>query len=214
MEYEVSDIKRDIRAILDENMNSSAITSLGESGTLSVDDLIESKLEDGARSVELEAPLYLLDTGKSFGDSIAWESHEGIGRGVITLPDDFMRLVSFQMSDWRRSVTSVIYETDALYQAQQSRYAGVRGCPQKPVVAIVQTPVGLSLEFYSCSGGAGVGIKKARYLPYPKIEAGKIQICEKLKRSVEYYTAALVAMTLGDMELSENLNKISKSLQV
>ena len=81
-------------------------------------------------------------------------------------------------------------------------------------MAIVQTPVGLSLEFYSCSGGAGVGIKKARYLPYPKIEAGKIQICEKLKRSVEYYTAALVAMTLGDMELSENLNKISKSLQV
>ena len=40
MEYEVSDIKREVRAILDENMNSSAITSLGESGTLSIDQLI------------------------------------------------------------------------------------------------------------------------------------------------------------------------------
>lgn len=199
MYYAVDNIKRDIRIALDENMSSGVLTSLGDVDTLSLNDIIESKIEDAVRMAETDAPLSLLDGGKSFlsCSNISWESAKGYGMGSIVLPEDFMRLLSFQMSDWDYPVSVAISEDSPKYKQQRSRFAGIRGCPQRPVVAIINHPSGQLLEFYSCTAGESVEVKRARYLPLPSIKNGRIEICEKVKPSAVYYAAFLVASALG-----------------
>lgn len=209
MRYPVVQLIKEVRVMLDENTSSTAIAGLEEVPTLMLDEHIESKLEDAARIVISEAPLPELGTGEEFASSIIWESSPGVGKGTIHLPQDFLRLVSFKMSDWRVSVTDPIDEQDPRYALQQSRYAGIRGNPQRPVVALVPTPVGVDLEFYTCTGGESVHVDKARYLSIPKIKEGQIELPVKLKRSVCYMAASLVAGTLGRSELASYLLSLS-----
>lgn len=212
MEYEISALKREIRITIDQNATSAQLANLGDIDTLSLEEIIESKIAEAARSVEQNAPLFLLDSGKAFADSIGWNSEIGIGGGYIHLPDDFMRLISFQMSDWSRPVTTAISEDDPQYELQSSRYPGIRGCPQNPIVAITQQPVGLVLEFYSCTAGEHVYVKRARYIPFPKIVNGSIELCEKLKPAIVYYAAYLTALSIGDSDLATSMVTISKEL--
>lgn len=212
MRYEVSELKREIRIALDQNMTSSQLLATGDIDTLSLEEIIESKIVDAARIVENQAPSYLLDGGKAFGESFGWKSRVGYGMGFIALPDDFMRLVTFQMSDWSRAVTVAISEDDPLYAQQQSRYPGIRGCPQKPIVAITTQPIGQVLEFYSCTGGSKVFLKRARYIPLPRIEKGGIDLCEKLHRAIVYYTAYLVALSTGQTDLAASMSNIANEL--
>ena len=212
MEYNVSDIVKEAKIALDENVSSAALASLGDVDTLTLDEIIESKVADAARIVENSASASLLDSGKAFGESIGWDGQPGYGAGYIHLPDDFMRLVCFQMSDWDYAVTLAITEDSPQYQMQRSRFAGVRGNPQKPVVAITSQPIGLVLEFFSCYSGENAFIKKARYIPIPRIKNGKIDLCEKLRRAVVYYTAYLAELSLGNGDAAAAMLATAKEL--
>lgn len=212
MEYLVENIINEVKVALDENVDSSALSGLGDVDTLKLDEIIESKVVDAARIIESNAPAHLLDSGRAFGESIGWDGQPGYGAGYIHLPDDFMRLVCFQMSDWDYAVTVAITEDSPQYQMQRSRFAGVRGNPQKPVVAITSQPIGLVLEFFSCYSGESAFIKKARYIPIPRIKNGKIDICEKLKPAIVYYTAYLSALSLGDGDASAAMLSTAREL--
>jgi hypothetical protein len=212
MTDQIENIKRDVRIALDQNMVSTQLLSTGDIDTLSLDDIIESKIIEAARLVTRDAPFYLLDGGISFGESINWFSREGFGGGYVTLPPDFLRLVAFQMSDWSYPVTVAITEDHPLYPLQSSRYGGVRGNPQKPIVALSQQPIGLVLEFFSCAAGENTFVKRATYMPIPKITDGEITISEKLKPAVVYYTAHLAALSIGNGDLAATLLNTSKEL--
>lgn len=212
MKYRISDLKREIRIALDQNMSSVPLSELGDADTLSLEEIIGSKIVDAARIVLLNAPLHVLGGGIPFGESINWDSAEGHGSGSVLLPDDFLRLVIFQMSDWIRPVSEAITPADAQYALQHSRYPGIRGCPQKPVVAIVNTGVGMTLEFYSCSAGKGVSIKQASYIPAPRIIDNHIVLSHKVKDAVVYYAAYMVALTTQQGEQAQQLLAVSNSL--
>jgi len=212
MEYLVEDIVRDVKVCLDENVDSTALALLGDADTLTLDDIIESKIADAARLVESGAAHHLLDRGEPFGDNIWWQQAPGYGMGMIQLPDDFLRLVTYRMSDWAMPVTEAITEEDPRYAMQSSRYGGVRGNPWRPVVAIVQHPTGLMLEFYTCQAGAGVVINAARYIPMPRISGGKIKVCEKLYRAIIYRTASLTALALKDGDAAAAMLATSNNL--
>lgn len=212
MEYLVENIIKEVKVALDENVDSSALSGLGDVDTLKLDEIIESKVVDAARIIESNAPAHLLDSGRAFGESIGWDGQPGYGAGYIHLPDDFMRLVCFQMSDWDYALTMAITEDSPQYQMQRSRFAGVRGNPQKPVVAITSQPIGLVLEFFSCYSGDNAFIKKARYIPMPRIRNGKIELCEKLKPAVVYYTAYLSALSMGEGDAAAALLATAREL--
>jgi hypothetical protein len=162
--------------------------------------------------VTLTAPNYMLESGKTFGDSIGWQSSVGYGAGYIFMPEDFLRLVSFQMSDWSYAVTKPITADHPSYKMQFSRVAGIKGNPQKPVVAIVTQTGGQVLQFFSCTAGDSVYIKQASYIPMPTIKNGTIDICERLRSAVIYYAAHLVALSLNDANAASAMLNISKEL--
>lgn len=212
MEYNISELKTAIRVAMDQNNSSTALSALGDVDTLKLEEIIESKIPIAARIVESIAPAMLLDSGKAFGEVIGWDSQPGYGSGHIQLPDDFLRLVTFQMSDWDYAVTEAISETDPLYIQQRSRYPGIKGNPQRPVVAIVQQPIGQVLEFYSCETGDQAFIKRARYIPVPRVRNHMIDICEKLKDAIVFYAAYLVALEIGNGDLATAMDNTVKML--
>lgn len=204
-EYQVSDLVKEIRVAIDSNLKSDQLTGISDIDTLALEEIIGSKIAEAARIVVLNAPSYLLDGGKSLGSTVVWNGTSG----RMTLPEDFLRLVVFKMSDWSRGVTVPISETDPLYAQQSSRWAGVRGNPQKPVVAIVPSSNGLVLEFYSSKSGS---VAQATYIAMPKVESGKIKLCEKLHDATVYYAAYLTAISTGETALAEALLSIVNEL--
>lgn len=207
----VEDIKAEVRIILDENKVNTALIE-SDNDTLDLNAIISQKIAHGIRSVEENAPSHLIDNGVSFISSITWDSGTvGKGMGYMTLPDDFLRLVIFKMSDWRRPVLVPIGDTDPLYFLQKSKFNGIKGGIDKPVVALTTNSTGKILEFYSCNGGSTVTIDVAKYLPIPKIEDGSIDVSTLLYTPCLYYIAGLVSTTLGETDRAKNLFDISNS---
>lgn len=212
--YRVVDLVKEIMIAIDMNSSHESLLAENDIETLSLKEIAESKLAIAARIVESNAPSWLLDAGRALSGSITFSSEIGKGRGRMQLPDDFMRLITFKMSDWERAVTEPITENDPRYKLQSSRYGGLRGNPQKPVVAIVNEPTGLVLEFWSCTGGESVTLQRGRYLPIPKIKDNSIEICEKLKDAVVLYAGYLTCQATGHVEQAETLLKSSQALMV
>lgn len=219
MNFTVSSLKSAIKIALDQNNVSTQLFNTGDVDTLSLDELVESKIADAIRNVELNAPYHLLDGGTVFPASaqvITWESQQGYGPGSVLLPEDFLRLVCFKMSDWDHPVFVPILETDPLYAVQRSRFGGVRGNPQRPVCALVNRSTGLNLEFYSCASDSDASVAMASYIPVPSLVTPSTgepyySICEKLKPAVVYYAAYLVAL-ITEPDKANALLNVSNSL--
>lgn len=207
--YNIETVSEDVRIAIDENKTSEQLLGDEDIDTLSLNEIIRSKIEEAVRRVETSAPTFLLEEGHTFGDSVFWEDNNS---GWTLLPDDFMRLIAFRMSDWERTCYNAISVDDPIYDLQSSRYKGVRGNVQKPVCAVVNRAEGKALEFYSCNSEEAY-VKRATYLPYPEIDdEDGIDISERCYTAVVYTTAALVLTAYGANDRAEQLNALAKSI--
>ncbi len=209
MVYNILQIVRDVRIAIDENKTGEQLIADEDVDTLSLDEIIRSKIVEAVRRVLTAAPVHLLDGGLPFCDAVYCRDK---GAGWALLPCDFMRLIIFKMSDWERPVYDAITAADPEYQLQHSRYKGIRGNPQKPVVAIVSRQEGRVLELYSCENEDAT-VEQSLYLPLPEIDKdGGIEIPERCYQSVVYTAASLTLATIGQGELSTLMTELSKQL--
>lgn len=205
------DILKDVRRCMDMDVESEGLLSEGDEDSLTLNDIIKSKMEEAATQVESSAPSYLLEAGHPIDGEVYFEDQ---GSGWVLLPDDFMRLVVFEMNDWERPVRDVLLPDSPLYALQKSRYKGLRGTPQKPVCVLVMRPEGKALEFYSCKDKEAE-ISKAMYLPYPRKDRdGGLDVCERLYPAIVYMTAALVYASCGETEKASLMTELSKSKMI
>lgn len=208
MIYNIHDVMRDVRVCLDQNMVNEQLLLTDDVDTLTLDDIVRSKIPEAVVRVHCSAPTYLLEEGHNFGDTVFWGDLES---GWVLLPQDFMRLIVFEMSDWERAVFTAISTGDPEYELQRQRVKALRGTAQKPVCVITTRPEGKALEFYSCKSEKAY-ISRAQYLPYPHIDEYEgIDICERCYTAVVYAAASLVLLTLGETEKSSALSEISNS---
>lgn len=208
MIYQIDRIIKDVRVCLDQNETNEALLTSGDIETLSLDEIIKSKILEAVERVHLNAPSYLLEGGHNFGDAIYWRELES---GWVLLPQDFLRLVVFEMSDWEQAVYTAISTDDPDYEKQRSRFKGVRGTAQKPVCAIAIRPEGKVLEFYSCKS-TDAQVSRAMYIPYPEIdEYGGVDISERCYKAVVYTAASLTLMTYGEVEKGNALSEVAKT---
>lgn len=209
MIYQTDKIVRDVRLSLDENVDMSELTALSDTDTLELEDIIRSKILEAVRRVHILAAPHLLENGHHFADgAIYWDSKES---GHILLPDDFMRLVVFEMSDWERPVFTAISTDDPAYAACRSRIKALRGTPERPVCAIARHSEGLALEFYSCQSEEAV-VTRDLYMPYPREdEQGGVDISEPCYTAVIYLCAALTLVAQGNTEKGNALSELAKT---
>lgn len=219
MIYQVDRIKEDVRVCMDENRTDDALITSADIDTLKLDEIIQSKIVEGVERVHMSAPYYLLEQGHNFNQDIEDEEdsdHDDdtdevveyangihwapLESGWVLLPEDFLRLVVFQMSDWERPVYSVITPDTPEYKKQRSRVKALRGTSQRPVCALVVRPEGRALEFYSCKT-TDATVTKAVYIPHTTIdEYGGVDISEKCYTAVVYTIAALALNSMGEPE--------------
>lgn len=193
--YTLENIARDVRIAIDQNMVSTALEIIGDVDTLAVNDIIKSKVCEAVKRVHGTAPVYLLDGGSNFSGNVNWKSQ---GSGWILLPNDFMRLIVFQMSDWDKPVYEAKEPAGQDYDRQASRFKGIRGTAQKPECFIGVSSNSKILEFYSCDNNSAT-VSRAIYLPYPTIGVNEnINICIRCYESVIYMVASVVMSTFGD----------------
>lgn len=208
MIYQIDKIMQDVRICLDQNMTSEALVESGDIDTLALDDIIKSKIVEAVQRVHSDAPNYLLEGGHNFGDAVYWKEMES---GWVLLPEDFLRLVVFEMDDWEQAVYTAISTDDPDYEKQRSRFKGIRGTPQRPVCAIAIRPEGRVLEFYSCKS-EDAQVSRAMYLRYPTIDDnGGIDISERCYMAVVYTAAALTLISCGENEKANAFNELAKT---
>lgn len=209
MIYKSSVMLRDVRVMMDKNSVSPLLGGVLDIDQLSVDEIILSNLVKAVRNVHTVAPVYLLEQGHRIGDSVYWN---GDGSGWVLLPDDFMRLVVFEMSDWSRPVYDVLPPADAAFPLQHSRWKGVRGTSEKPVCVLSVRQEGKVLEFYSCKSEDAYIVNDV-YLPYPRLDANDgIDISERCYDAAVYECASLTFGTLGDATSSALMRAESRTL--
>lgn len=199
---------QDVRICIDQNMMSDALLESGDIDTLSLDEIIKSKILEAVQRVHMSAPNYLLESGHNFGDAVYWRELES---GWVLLPPDFMRLVVFEMDDWEQAVYQAISTDDEEYEKQRSRVKGIRGTSQRPVCAIAIRPEGRVLEFYSCKS-TDAKVSRAIYIPYPKVdEDGGVDISERCYDAVVYTAAGLTLVTCGEVDKGNNLSEMAQT---
>lgn len=199
-------IMRDVRVAMDMNARSKALLDQSDIDTLTLDDLIVSKILPGAKRIQQLAPSWKITCGvQSQNNSIVWENDRSnsIG-GTILLPEACMRVLSFQMNDWVRPVQSFITPQDAAYSMQFSRYGGIRGNWEKPIVAIRIGANSRQLEFFSCKTKTAT-VKEFVYLPYPVIdsEGGVSHISDECYDAIIYEIAALTYEALKEADMAQ-----------
>lgn len=212
MIFYVNDIIKDVRVVIDENVNYDTLSFINDVNTLSLNEIIKSKIVAAAMFTHCNAPVHLLDGGYNFGESIYWNNDNS---GWTLLPEDFLRLVVFQMSDWDYPLYSAILPDTPEYRKQFSRFKGIKGSPHRPQCAISIRPDGRALEFFSCKNNNATVIRGV-YLPYPEIDKKNkkngIEICERCYQSFVYKTASLTLLTVGENDKSIILSELANNL--
>ena len=200
----LAEFVRDVRVAMDTNYP----TPITDNGTLSYGDIIRSKIEEAVRRVHLAAPIYLLDCGHNFGktdyDALQFENNGHSGR--LKLPSDFLRLVVFKMTDWRKPVYLANAPEGRTYERQYSEYDGVRGTSLNPVCVLTMRPEGEYIEFYGTKS-AESKIEQAVYIPEPQIKViggtETIEVSSHCYKSAVLMAAALTAVTVGESQRAQ-----------
>ncbi len=199
----VDHIRKRVRACLDELGLNDACFMEEDQDSIELNSTIESKILEAVKYVHSNASHYLLD-GIALDGSMTIDND---GAGRLKLPDNFLRMISFKMSDWIRPVCDVVTEYDAEYHKQSDEYA--RGTWESPVCALVKTKDGDMLEFYSCKSGSAT-ITHALYVPLPVFEDVKhlscVSVCDKLEDAVVNQVAGLVLLTYKDQHADSFIN--------
>lgn len=211
MEVSGTDLAKDVRVAIDENTKTTAFTdgdgNAIDADTVEMDDIIRSKIVDGINAVRMAAPLSKLELTHT-APAVEWID-AGKGIGQVTLPDDYLRLAMFRMSDWTHGVAQAISPVSPQYAQQFSEWKGVRGNPSRPMVAVSADAAtgGRVMEFFSSDDDTAT----ARLVYVAREDGGSAyHIEDGIYRAVVLKTAALTVAAYGNGELMQLLNALSE----
>ena len=210
MLYSIRQIVSDTRVALDHNAEERPLIQLRDSYTLTLDQLIASKIEPAAREVMEAADPLLLAPGRPVRTQLSWERQPGWGMAVLPLPDDCLRLLSVRLSDWSRPAR-IITDTHPDYRWQSSPFAGVRGNPDRPVAVVTQRPTGWVAELYSSSGGDGVTLLQAQYAAVPLVVDGHVEWPQRLHHDIISRIALHTCCALGTVTQADETNRYERN---
>lgn len=108
------------------------------------DSIIDELLDESALELLLKAPFYRLHISTA-NLTAAYKQDSKIGS--LTLPIDFIRLVSLKMKDWQRAVTELAIQGDDIAKRQSNKF--LRGGIARPVAVLRKSSEGYILDYYS-----------------------------------------------------------------
>lgn len=203
----IDDLIGEVRVSLDENKTESSYLST-ETDNMELDDIISSKLVDAVRSVEESCPVWMLD-GEAMSTNITSNPD---GSGALSLPDDFLRLVALQLTEWDTPVFAV--EPMGTQKALMQENKWTRGNPNRPVLVFGKSSTGARiLKYYSIKTAALVEL--AIYIKIPSVITidGKsyIKFPQILRQPIVSYCAGLVEVIRGNADQAKVFFQLAES---
>ncbi len=166
MEVKVSEMVSKVLRLLDENEEIIADkTEFGYPHT-SLADLIAELLPDCAEGTVRKADNKDIDEWLDMDAEVEWILP---GMGEMELPEDFLRLTVFRMSDWRRTVTTAVSSDSPIYSLRSDARGSRKGIRKSPMVALKEGLRRRKLEFIG-SNDPGAYVEIAGYVPLPRRE--------------------------------------------
>ena len=242
MNYDKAGILQDVRTVIDQNQTESGIGGVAtDADTLELDDIISKHITTAARHILLNCQLRMVSNDgvkdlpktKKIEASIEGETANQVGvvvppietsinitadslnKAVMTLPDDYLRLVIAEMDGWDCPVRVPTEDTGVARMVCGSRFRGVRPNNHRPCVIEGQQDGKPALFLYGADEGKA--ITQAQYLPVPKFDSeDKINLPEMLYEAIIYQTAAMTLQTLGSQlwatlaQMAERLSGIEE----
>ena len=196
-----------------------SVDGVVETHSVTIDDIIRQKLPQAIDRVHIAAPYHMLETGHNLldtdvpkFDAIYWADNDSAHEnGWILLPEDFLRLSVFEMSDWACPVYELITPADPRYQLQYSRYKGIRGTADQPVCVLGVRPEGRVLEFYSCRSKK-VTVTRGVYIPKAeKDNDGGYDVSPLCYDAMVSMAAGMTLLTIGERERANAMFEEAKS---
>lgn len=108
-----------------------------------VDTFSDHLLDESAKEVLMQAPVSRLRVEACRTQAVASDD----GSGYVAVPDDFLRLVEFKMTEWKRPVNVAYNEGSTVALRQYNCF--IRGGCCKPVCVFAHRNGTLILEYYS-----------------------------------------------------------------
>ena len=154
---------------------------------------IDAYLDDCGDRLQKIVPPYIPTPSSFTGPPVSYDDYTG----YVPLPDDFLKLVSFKMDNWVRSVTEAITENHPLYKRQS--YEALRGSFRKPV-AVYRTKNGTGkvLDYYSVQSGEH-DLDHGLYLASKVAE----ELDEVLIDPLSWLVAYTILDSVGELDLAK-----------
>lgn len=196
MQYKsVDSIVADVKVCFDEiGLNDAEF--LTGTDNAEMDTIITSKIGDALRFVGLHADVGYLEPTVVSTDVTAKD-----GMVDYELPDDFLRMIYAQLSDWLFAATEPIFYTEKEYATLKNPIT--TGYPDNPKVAITADK---HLELYTTKR-SDVKLSFGYIGETVQDENKNWPIPNKLYRGVVYYIAGLTLLTYKDAHADSLLNQ-------
>jgi hypothetical protein len=203
--YTIAKIVELVRTKLDEiELNESEMQDLDQDNE-NLDKVIKSCISEAYKMVSMLADVSMIE-GKDASNASLSIDDQLVGR--ISVPDDFIRLVSVRLSSWSSAKSSAISEDSPEYRMQSNRW--VCGTPNRPVAALANGKSGRVLELYKASS-ANDTLKSFTYVPSVADDAESVDISDQLAGAFIYFIAGLTLVTFRE-DAADNFFKIGRNL--
>lgn len=136
-------------------------------------------------------------------DTVPVVFEQSLFKYYIVLPDDFLRLVTLQLSDWKRPIETLCTEDSAEYRKQMNKY--LRGTPNKPFGALTHKQGFPNIAELFSSYTNQSELLFGLYVPIPNIKTDVysrdyIEICEPLEYPCLNKITADVLRSIGEVQ--------------
>lgn len=195
-----------VRTLLDEiSSENMPIVDVGMVDNNPLDEIIDSLLDESAVEILMKAPFHRLDISSATVTPEQNFNDKTIGK--FALPEDFLRLVYFTMSDWLRPVTELAIKGDPVSQRQSIKY--IRGGLARPVGVLVKDDGGLKIEYYSTRVERHE-VSEFKYIARTTAE----YISDEMVDAMCWICAGKTLVVMGQPEQAKNAYDNAQSLMV
>lgn len=171
-----------------------------EGVTLPFDEYISPLLDESARDIILNAPLYLfIPTPIPISAEVIKYEND---KAYIPVPVDYMRLYSVKFPLWKKSITLAIQKENPDYRIQENEYTASGYA--RPFVAIVYKTISENTSRYFECGKVLINATpvEAYYLKSQKPE----DLPDIFNESVTYLCSSKIFLVLGQLDKAKLLN--------
>lgn len=201
------DIVSKVRAIMNE-IGEDAKTSLLDEDTVKIDEYIASCIGDAVNLVIQNSPNRCVNPKSSLTSSV---TNNGDGTGYVTVPDDYVSLVAFKMSGWKRIVSKADDLDSEVYKAQCN--PATRAGKFKPVCILSYKDKQRVLEYYSLGKDDTPKLDMFTYeARYNETEGLNMEKDSPLFGAVCYMTASLVYSIFENVSTSKEMQTTAINL--